>query len=165
MDLRSALSSLPKEDGFVSLKSLKECMTEKKIKDHISANSIPVNPEVIFTRLRLFAILVLLECENHVNSLLADIEDETFFFYTKEDIPWKPGESDRRAEFFELQSQFPPMLTRKFPPQSFPPSFRPPFIVVSENGPAGSFGIVRRVRIAEGHLPDHSQVSRQYINS
>lgn len=165
-DLRSLLDGITRKPGFVSLDSLKECMTEQKIKEHISSFSVHVGPEelkVIFTRPRLFAILVLLERETAVIALLADIQNDMFFFHTKKDVPPMVGESNHRAKFFELQSQFPPMLSCKDPPQEFPDSFRPPFLDESERGPSGSYGIVHRVKIAAGHLAGHSSVSRQYI--
>ena len=163
MDLRSALSRLTKEHSFISLKSLEECMTKERIKDHMSSCGVSDDPEVIFARRRLFAILILLECEKDVNALLVGIKDDNFFYFTEKEIPWKPDDSDLRAKFFELQSQFPPVLTCTYPPQKFPSSFRPPITEVSDTGPSGSFGVVRRVKIARRHLPGHRSVSRQYI--
>ena len=165
-DIRSLLSGISRKPGFVSLESLEECMTEQKVKEHVSSIGIPISPgvlEAIFSRPRLFAILVLLENEKAMVPLIADIEDDTFFYLTGKEIPSKIGDIDQRMDFLRLQSQIPPKLSCKDPPQEFPEYFRPPFIYESEKGPSGSYGIVRKVKVAGGHLAGYSSVSCQYI--
>ena len=164
-DIRSLLSHASEKPGFVSLESLEGCLTEQKVKDHINSINISISPEelkAIFTMPRLFAILVLLGSEKATVALMEEIEDDTFF-YCAEEVPSKVGDNDQRAQFSELQSQFPPMLSCRDPPQEFPDSFRPPFTDELQKGPSGSYGIVRKVKIAGGHLPGHSSVSCQYI--
>ena len=164
-DIRSLISGISEKSGFVSLESLEECMTEQKVKEHVSSIDIPISPgglEAIFSRPRLFAILVLLGCEKAMVPLIADIEDDTFFYFTEEDVPSKIGDSEQRAEFYKLQSHIAPKLSCKNPPQEFPGSFRPPFNK-SKKGPSGSYGIVHKVNVAGGHLAEYSSVSCQYI--
>ena len=158
-DLDSLLGGISGKHGFVSLESLKRCMIKQKVKKHIDSIGIPIKLlEDVFKRPRLFAILVLIGCEKAVVALVADIEDDTFFFFT-EDVPSSVGDSDQRAEFFKLQSRLPPMLTCKDPPQEFPDTFRPPFSSIAHHSENGTYGIVRQVKIAEGHMIDASPVS------
>lgn len=166
-DLEGLLGGISGEYGFVSLESLKECMIEQNVKEHIDSVGIPIDYrllEAVFTRPRLFAILVLIGCEKAVAALIADIEDDTFFFF-EEDVPSDVGDSDQRAEFFKLQSRLPPMLTCKDPPQEFPDSFRPPFSFIERRSRSGNYGIVHQVKIATGHLTKHSPVSCWDIKS
>ena len=166
-DLPILLSEIPKTHGFVSLASLRECMTEQAIKDHMEKGGQALEFQFVLTRPRLFAILVLSGHSNITNALRVDDEDD-FFFSSVKEVPSKlwipdPGAGQmkkERAEFFKLQSQFPPILTCKYPPQEFPASFRPPFFSESGKDFSGTFGIVRQVRVAEGHLPGYSSVSR-----
>ena len=165
-DLRSLLDGIIKNPGFVSLDSLKECIIEQKIEEHISSFSVHISPEelkIIFIRPRLFAILVLLEREKTIIALLADIQNNMFFFHIKEDVPPTIEDSNHQAKFFELQSQFPLMLLYKDPPQEFSDFFRSLFLDEAKIGPAGSYDIIHRVKIAIEHLAGHSSVSRQYI--
>ena len=165
-DLDGLLGGISGKHGFVSLESLKGCMIKQKVKKHIDSIGIPIKLlEDVFKRPRLFAILVLIGCEKAVVALIADIEDDTFFFFTEEDVPSSVGDSDQRAEFFKLQSRLPPMLTCKDPPQEFPDSFRPPFSFIAHHSENGTYGIVRQVRIATGHLIDPSPVSCWDIKS
>ena len=166
-DLDRLLGGISGEHGFVSLESLKGCMTEQKVREHIDSIGILINSsllEAVFKRPRLYAILVLIGCEKAVAALIADIEDDTFFF-TAKDVPSDVGDSDQRAEFFKLQSRLPPMLTCKDPPQEFPDSFRPPFSFIDRRSQSGAYGIVHQVKIATGHLKNHSPVSCWDIKS
>ena len=165
-DLRSLLSDSSEKPGFVSLESLEGCLTEQMVTEHISSINMSISPEelkAIFTMPRLFAILVLLGSEKATVALMEDIEDDTFFYCAEEEVPPKVGDSDQRAQFFRLQSQFPPVLSCKDPPQEFPDSFRPPFTDELQKGPSGTYGIVRKVKLAGGHLSGYSSVSCQYI--
>ena len=168
-DLNRLLGAKSREHNFVSLESLKGCMTEQKVKEHIGSIGIPVNrsllEEVVFKRPRLFAILVLIGREKAVVALIADIEDDTFFFFTEEDVPSGVGDSEQRAKFLKLQSRLPPMLTCKDPPQEFPDSFRPPFSFIERRSRNGTYGVVQKVKIAAGHLTEHSSVSCWDIKS
>ena len=108
-DLDRLLRGMSGEHGFVSLESLKGCMIEQKVKAHIDSIGIPIDSgllEAVFKRPRLFAILVLIGREKAVAALIADVEDDTFFF-AEEDVPSDVGDSDQRAEFFKLQSRLP----------------------------------------------------------
>ena len=166
-DLHTLLSEIPKTNGFVSLASLEECMTESANKDYMEKNGGTLDFQYVSTRPRLFAILVLSGHSNITNALRAHAEDD-FFFSSVNEVPsrfWdhrpRAGQMKKeRAEFFKLQSQFPPILTCKYPPQEFPASFRPPFISESDKDFSGTFGIVRQVKVAEGHLPGYGSVSR-----
>ena len=143
-DLDGLLSGISGKDGFVSLESLKGCMVKYKVKKHFDSIGIPTKlQEDVFKRPRLFAILVLIGCEKAVVALIADIKDDTFFFFTEEDVPLSVGDSDQRAEFFKLQSRLPPMLTCKDPPQELPDSFRPPFSSIAHHSEHGTYGVVR----------------------
>ena len=166
-DLHRLLDRLGEHD-FVSLASLKACMIEQKVKEHIDSLGIDISRtqlEAVLKKPRLFAILVLIGCEKAVVALIDDIEDDTFFFFTNTDVPPGIGDPDQRAQFFELQTRIPPILTSKDPPQAFPDSFRPPFTFVDRHPQIGSFSVVRKVKIATGHLSQHSPVSCWVIKS
>ena len=165
-DLDGLLGSISGKHGFVSLESLKGCMIKQKVKEHIDSIGIPIKLlEDVLKRPRLFAILVLIGCEKAVVALVAEIEDDTFFFFTEEDVPSSVGDSDQRAEFFKLQSRLPPMMNCKEPPQEFPDSFRHPCRSIAHHSVIGTYGVVRQVKIATGHLIDSSPVSCWDIKS
>lgn len=145
----------------LSLAYLNDLLTEESIRNHFRHQGIHVDastPKLLLSRPRLFAILILLERERDVATIQRHIKDDSFVFYTEDEVPREIG--DRRA-FFHHQAYVPLALTCTYPPQEFPAIFKPPFSFCSKESANGSFGIVRRVKVADGHLPDHNPVRRQ----
>lgn len=51
-------------------------------------------------------------------ALLADIQNDMFFFHTKEDVPPTVGDSSNQAELISFNPNCPFMLSCKDPPSS-----------------------------------------------
>ena len=166
MDLYNLLNERYKQcDGengknFISLEDLHGLITEQRVEEHLRSNKRLDRRfrEIIPIRPRLFAILVLLEREENLNAILEHIPDDSFVYSNEEDVPQEIGNRDQRADFFDRQSHFPPPLTRDFPPRIFPATFRPPLVDRADEIRHGAYGIVRRVKVAKGHLPEHHPV-------
>lgn len=158
MSLLNHLKDPPKDKKFLSLVDLKQILTEPAIRDHLRDQGLHVDAptlELLLSRPRLFAILILLKSEQDMGAILQKFEDDTFFYCEKDQVPQVI--SDQEA-FFEYQARFPPALTCDNPPKVYPALFQPPFSARSKKGGHGSYGIVRQVRVADGHLPGHDKV-------
>lgn len=157
------LNSELEKKRFLSLAYLKDVLTEKTIRAHFGHQglySYITSPtlELLLSRPRLLALLILLKREQDAEKMLGLVKDDTFFFDSEDQVPEEIG---YQRDFFQCQAYFPLALTCTYPPQEFPASFQPPFSERSTGWAAGSFGIVRQVRIAVGHLPEHHPVSLQ----
>ena len=169
MDISSLLNDEYKrqEGKFVSLDFLKDLITEERVeKDPRFSGRFDRNLlETITNRPRLFAILVVLKREEDLKAVFEHFgDDDTFFYSTEGDVPEEIGDRRQGADFFKQQAHFPPPLTRDFPPRKVSATFRPPFTERDDETRHGAYGIVRRVKLARGHLLEHEPVRLRPLN-
>ena len=164
-DLLSAETAHYRRD-VVPLESLQKLLTDHSVGSHLESRGVPVSAEIrgkiVDKGLRLFAILILLKCEEAVNSIFQHLDDDVLPL-EKTDIGNMIPEAARivdRQEFLNHQHYFFPVLTCEYPPQQYPRSSKLPFTQKSKELMHGSYGEVFKVKIATGHLKGHPPVGQ-----
>lgn len=147
-------------NNFLPLASINSHITEARVTDYLDSHAVSVDAALIQRILdqsrRLFAVLVLLRRKQDVPRILADVNDSMIPFPNLKAVPHVIGNSNQRAEFFEIQDTCPPPLTCHFPPQIIR---RPPF-KERVYSTSGGFSVVFKVKVAEGHIEKYDSVRR-----
>ena len=166
MNLESDILSADERncDGipFVSFESLRELVTAKTVEARLKARGIVPPPETIQTIVskapKLFAILVLTEQEHHIFYLLGnDINDDRFPMLEAE-VP-EFESLQQREKFYWTQWRF-SLVLKKQEHLELPGVVPLPFTHEKAEG-FGAFGVVSKVKISPGHLPEHKSVRLQ----
>ena len=160
MDLRQTLLEEKRRRGFISLAGIERLITPENVAAQLALRDLRPGPSSVFTiastARKLFAILVLLELEHHAPNLIRErISDRLFPIHDKADIPLFETESQRQA-FFTEQWTIPPRFDRDKHLEC-PTATVLPFLE-KERVNNGTFGILYRVKVADGHLHGYSSV-------
>ena len=147
---------------FVSFESLRELITATTVEARLNARGIVYPPETIHTIVskapKLFAILVLTEQEHHIFYLLGnDINDDRFPMLGAE-VP-EFESLQQRESFYWMQWKF-SLVLKKEKHLELPGGVPLPFTLDKAEG-FGAFGVVSKVKILPGHLPEHKSVRLQ----
>jgi hypothetical protein len=166
MKLQRDISSAEEENcdhiPFVSLESLKKLVTPQAVDSHLKARGVRPSPEtiqiIVSKALKLFAILVLTEQEHHTLYLLQNGFNDDSFPIPEAEVP-EFESSQQQKSFYGTQWRF-SLSLKKEKHLELPGNVPLPFI--SERPTAfGAFGIVSKVKISPGHLPEHKSVRPQ----
>lgn len=149
---------------FVSFESLRKLVTAQTIEARLKARGIVPQLETIQTIVskapKLFAILVLTEQEHHIFYLLGnDINDDRFPMLEAEVPEFESLE--QREKFYRTQWRF-SLVLKKEKHLELPGDVPLPFTYEKAEG-FGAFGIVSKVMISPGHLPEHKSVRLQSL--
>jgi hypothetical protein len=153
MSLRQRLIEEKEKKGFISIPKLEELVTLSSVQQFLS--TLPPAPPELLQKIvpgsrKLFAVLVLAELEKSILDIIIvrGIADDVFPAYDSDAIPL--GSSDERRRFLKEQWAIPPILGRErhleFPSGTILPFLQKKFV------DHGTFGVVYKVRVAEGHL-------------
>lgn len=153
MDLRILLAQNKAKYGFISASKLREMITPASIQKHLEKKaitlSIPLDPKAVARSRKLIAVLVLLDLEKHIeDAIVQGFGDEIF--------PSKPDnisfleDHEEKYQFCLEQWVIPPVFR---PDQhiELPKEAILPFLDNTRIN-HGAFGIVYKVKVADGHL-------------
>lgn len=159
MPLQELLLTQRDKEGFISVSALKKLVTEESVKQCLRSHShsADVISTIVSTAPKLFSILVLLECETTIFGLIADhISDSIFPIHKDIDVP-TPVPLESRQAFFEYQYDYPPVFETRFHMDIFQ-NTKLPFMDRSYLN-NGTFGMIYKLRVADGHLAGIESVS------
>ena len=100
----------------------------------------------------MFALLVMDSLEHALNDMTESEFDDKTIFEREDAVPVAVGTREKRENFWRQQWRFLPPLGRDFPPQDRSWEVSPPFIQEAREYFHGSYGIVRRVKVAREQL-------------
>jgi hypothetical protein len=164
MDLRRDILSAEEENSdqipFISLASLQKLVTPQAVQARLNTRGITAPPEMIHTIVctarKLFAILVLTEQEHHILYLLQNDFNDDRFPISKDEVP--DFENPRQREEFYLVQWKLSLVLKKEKHLELPGNVPLPF--ASEKPAAfGAFGVVSKVKVLQGYLPEYKSVS------
>jgi len=166
MNLESDILSADERncDGipFVSFESLRKLVTAQTVEARLKARGIVPPPETIQTIVskaaKLFANLVLTEQEHHILDLLGNDVNDDKFPMPEAEVP-EFESPQQRENFYKTQWRF-SLVLKKEKHLEIPGPAPLPFTYEKTEG-FGSFGIVSKVQISPGHLPEHKSVRLQ----
>jgi len=159
MDLRQLLLEEKKRMGFISVARLVELVTAESVAARLAFrgfhNDSPAVSAIVSTARKLFAILVLLELEHQAPALIRSGKSDSMFPIDETDIP--PFETQHHLQaFFSEQWIIPPRFDRD-KHLEFSGATVLPFLE-KERANNGTFGVLYKVRLADGHLDGYSSV-------
>lgn len=161
MSLRQQLNTQLNKEGFISVSTLKQLITETSVEKRLRIRALPAQTQVISAIVskasKLFSILVLIECDYHIAGLIADGITDNIFPIAEEDKVTYFEVDQSRQDFFKLQRQFPPVFETETH-MDWPENTKLPFLEKTWMN-SGAFGLIYRVRVADGHLTGHQSVS------
>lgn len=156
MDLKKVLEDELKYRTYISLETLERCITLDYVAGHLQAKR-PISDAIVSRAPKLFAILLLLGHEHAIEQYLSNgFCDENFPIRDKSQIP-AIGRTDLRQKLYDKQWCIPVVLDPDIH-LDLPLEFVPPLIIDPNWFEHGSFGIIRSVRVAKGHLPRYDSV-------
>ena len=160
MTLKQQLEiELKKEPRFIQLEKLHSLITPERVASHLRTKCPDTaDPQqIVSSAPKLFAILVLLGQETAISEYLSKgFCDKDFPILDKTLIP-DLDHGEHKQALYEKQWCIPIVLD---PSEHLylPFQFKPPFLEDTYRD-KGAFGIVRKVRVAKGHLPHYTSVS------
>ena len=164
MELKQALEEELKSCKFIQLGSLHRLITPNSVASHLGKNcpNNEVLQQIASSAPKLFAILILLQQETAITKYLSKgFCDKDFPILDKAQIPdLKYGEI--KQGLYEKQWCIPIVLDQS-QHLDLPLEFKAPLFFQNDHKRHGTFGMVSRVRVADGHLPHHSSVSALVI--
>ena len=167
MDLKQALEDELRLYHFIQLGALRHLITPKSVQAYLKNSGLDLRTvdlqEIVSKALKLFAVLVLLERADTITKYLSNgFSDKDFPILKESDIPNITCVEDKRA-LLKKQWQVPIVLQRSRN-LDLPAEFIRPFLQ-SECRDHGSFAIVYKVLVANGHLPfSHDSVRAMLRN-
>jgi hypothetical protein len=149
---------------FVSFESLRKLVTAQAVEARLKTRGIVPPAETIQTIVskapKLFAILVLNDQEHHIFYLLRnDINDDRFPMLEVE-VP-EFESLQQREKFYQTQWRF-SLILKKEKHLELPGDVPLPFTYEKAEG-FGAFGVVSKVVVSPGHLPEHKSVRLQSL--
>jgi hypothetical protein len=161
-DILSAKEENSDHISFISLESLEELFTPQTVEACLKRRGIRLPSEAIKTIVskarKLFAILVLTEQEHHILYLLGNGFNDDRFPIPEAGVP-EFENPQQREEFYRTQWRF-SIVLKKENHLELPGDVPLPFVNEKPGG-FGAFGVVSKVKILPGHLPEHKSVRLQ----
>jgi hypothetical protein len=156
MALRDLLVETKTKYGFISICKIRDLITQTTVEHHLELKNIEhsnsLKSTIIARSRKLIGILILLDLEIHIEDILGmGICDEIF--------PVKQGnifflENDDDKYRFYLEQWAVPLAFSPEHHMNLPREAILPFLSKTRVN-HGTFGIVYKVRVADGHLVDH----------
>lgn len=153
MSLRQKLVEEKEKRKFISVAKLEELVTLSSIQEFLPTSPVPQEElrKIVPSARKLIAVLVLAELEHYILDFIIDrrITDNVFSAGDSNAIIFLESSEERRR-FLKEQWTVPPVLGGEkhlgFPLGTVLPFLQTKYV------DHGTFGIVYKVRIAEGHL-------------
>ena len=140
---------------FISVARLEELINQRAVSGILGEETSPeVSESIVSSSRKLFAILVLLDSEREILRFHEkNADDNEFPLSDDEELCCETAAHTRlHSEIMHKQWVVPPVF-RKSQHLELPASYIPPFLEIDEID-GGSFGIVYKVTVAKGHLPE-----------
>jgi hypothetical protein len=161
MDL---LKKIIDEKRFVSLEFLRQLFTPQFVRTCLESSEISQTRDlvdaIIYKAPKLFAVLLLIERENRIKSLLERGWDDDAWPLLEIEVP----EFDiiqKKEEFYRAQWFIPPVLTKERHLEL--PGDAPLPFVQKDFGGNGSFGVIWKVKVSSGHLQVKDEVKASIL--
>lgn len=162
-NLRESLEREKEKYNHISIGVLQRLVTESSVRECLSSAKIPLGSDLVSRIVshcpKMFAILVLLQMEHYMtNPWIQNLSDSIFSVAPDEVPPF--GSENIRAGFYEAQWCIPPRIDVKRH-LKFPRNTILPFV---RNGDQrnGSWGLVDKVTMLEGHLAGWREVGAKH---
>jgi hypothetical protein len=162
MDLRRCLQDHLKRCRFISITDVSSLITHERVREIVQSRGLIVENDmveyIVFASPRIFAILVLIEGVHHIRDFLDKGLSDDKLPLEETSIPDFEN-NDGKLKFISIQRKFPPVFEKQkhleLPYDTVLPFIEQTYL---DNG---SFGMVEKVRVAEGHLPEPPTVRLQ----
>jgi len=153
MDLRHELLGVKEKYGFIPISEIRKLVTKEAVRSHLKSNYEEGStwPESqISLSLKLITILILIGEETCLEQFLKQNISDEIFPVAESKVPVFQ-DTNKKHRFFVEQDIVPPIF-RPSEQLCLPRTTTLPFISSQERIGSGSFGIVKRVKIANGHI-------------
>lgn len=169
MNLRRDILSAEEENSdhipFISVESLQKLVTPQTVQARLNTRGIRARPEmiqlIVSEARKIFALLVLTEQEHHILHLLQNDFNDDRLPISQDEVP--DFENPRQREEFYLTQWKLSLVFKKEKHLELPGNVPLPF-ASEKPGAFGAFGVVSKVKILEGYLPEHKSVSFDCLN-
>jgi hypothetical protein len=164
MDLRHCLQDHLKRCRFISITDIGTLINQEIVREIVRSHGLVVENDMVeyitFASPRIFAILVLIEGVHHIRDFLDNGLNDDKLPLEEASIPDFEN-NDGKLKFISIQRKFPPVFEKQkhleLPYDTVLPFIERTFL---DNG---SFGMVEKVKVAEGHLPEPPTVRPQNL--
>jgi hypothetical protein len=153
MSLKESLAQSKGRYGFIPISKLRELVTYITVQSHLELQGVKISkalkPNTVVRSRRLFAILILLALECHIENVLDNGITDDIFPAQESDLSILEDDEDRHrflVEQWTIPLPFHPEQNMNLPRDAILP------FLSKEKINYGTFGIVYRVRVADGHL-------------
>ena len=163
-DFKRVLEDELKTRDFVSLEALDRCLTSAQAAKHSHTNrpTTALLDQIVFRARKLFALLVLLGYEHAIEQCLSKgFSDDKFPVWDKSQIPYV-GIPHFQQELYRKQWCV-PIVLHQDSHLDLPLEFVPPFLEIRYGIDGGGFGVIHKVRVAKGHLPQFDSVRISHL--
>lgn len=167
MTLRQCLLDEKKQNHLIYFGFLTQLMTESAVRDCLLSLGVQPSGEtsivsqIVPRALKLFSVLVLIGLEQYIIEFLkGGLTDESFPIYHAEELSFLKDDTCR-LNFLREQWTVPPLLVRNRHLELLRECALP--FVHKELSNNGSFGMIYKVKVADGHLSGYSSVSSAMI--
>jgi len=153
MDLRHKLLGVKERYGFISISEIRKLVTEEAVRSHLKSNYKEGStwPKSQFSlSLKLITILILIGEEACLEQFLKQNISDDIFPVAEIKVPVFQ-DTNKKHRFFVEQDTVPPIF-RPYEQLYLSRTTTLPFISSKERIGSGSFGIVKRVTVANGHI-------------
>jgi len=156
MTLGTLLVETKTKYGFVPIYKLRELVTQTAVENHLERKGVKLSTPLISTTItrsrKLIAILILLDLEIHIENVINLGNTDEIFPVKQGNISFLKDDHDK-YNFCLMQWAVPPAFTSE-QHMELPREAILPFLSKTRIN-HGAFGIVYKVRVADGHLVDY----------
>jgi hypothetical protein len=156
MSLKESLAQSKGRYGFIPISKLRELVTHIAVQSHLESQGVKISkalkPTTVVRSRKLFAILILLALERHIENLLDNGITDNIFPAYESDLSILEDDEDRHSflvEQWTIPFPFHPEQNMNIPRNAILP------FLSKERINYGTFGIVYKVRVADGHLVNY----------
>ena len=156
MSLKESLAQIKGRYGFIPISNLRELVTHIAVQNHLELQGVKISktlkPTTVVRSRKLFAILILLALERHIENLLDNGITDDIFPAHESDLSILEDDEDRHrflVEQWTIPLPFHPEQNMNIPRNAILP------FLSKERINYGTFGIVYKVRVADGHLVNY----------
>lgn len=165
MNLRTSLiQERAEHNQLISIGALQRLVTESSVQECLSSAKIPFGSDLVSHIVsccpKIFAILVLLEMEEHIIKLFNQRLTDSIFPVASKDVPPFRNEKNR-VDFYDTQWCIPPRIDAKSHPKLHR-NEKLPYTRKEGDQRNGACGLVDKVTILEGHLAEWPEVGVEH---
>jgi hypothetical protein len=147
---------------FISIADIQSLITQERVDEVLRSHGL--NPPkdavdyIVSAGPRIFATLVLIEEVRHIRHFFGEDLWDDQLPLEEASIP-DFGNNDSKLKFMSVQRKFPPVFNKSKHLELSDDTVLP--FTKRSYLDSGSFGMVEKVTVAEGHLPEHASVRMQ----